>query len=108
MTTHSQPDVIVIGAGVSGLIAARTLQATGARVLGLDKGRGVGGRMATRRTDWGVFDHGAQFLTARDPQFRLLAAGGAVVGERASANATASLALQPAAARVSGALLGVA
>ena len=72
MTKHLQADVIVIGAGVSGLIAARTLQANGARVLVLDKGRGVGGRLATRRTQSGIFDHGAQLFTARDPQFRLL------------------------------------
>ena len=71
MTPDSHPDVIVIGAGLSGLIAARTLQANGARVVVLDKGRGVGGRLATRRTARGVFDHGAQFFTARDPQFRL-------------------------------------
>ncbi|MBE0543395.1 MAG: FAD-dependent oxidoreductase [Verrucomicrobia bacterium] len=71
MTPDSHADAIVIGAGVSGLIAARTVQASGTRVLVLDKGRGVGGRLATRRTDSGVFDHGAQFFTARDPQFRL-------------------------------------
>lgn len=64
-------DVIVIGAGLSGLQAAAGLQSGGARVLVLDKGRGVGGRLATRHTDSGVFDHGAQFFTARDPQFRL-------------------------------------
>ena len=38
MTTHSQPDVIVIGAGVSGLIAARTLQATEPACWGWTKG----------------------------------------------------------------------
>ena len=38
----------------------------------IGKGRGVGGRLATRRSASGVFDHGAQFFTARDPQFRLL------------------------------------
>ena len=65
-------DVVVIGAGLSGLLAAARLQSGGARVLVLDKGRGVGGRLATRRTDLGAFDHGAQFFTARDPQFRLL------------------------------------
>lgn len=72
MIPDSKVDAIVVGAGVSGLIAARTVQANGARVLVLDKGRGVGGRLATRRTDSGVFDHGAQFFTTRDPQFRLL------------------------------------
>ena len=62
----------MIGAGISGLLAAGALQSSGARVLVLDKGRGVGGRLATRRTETGVFDHGAQFFTARDPRFRLL------------------------------------
>ena len=47
MITPPQADVIVIGAGLSGLIAAGTLKASGARVLVLDKGRGVGGRLAT-------------------------------------------------------------
>jgi hypothetical protein len=72
MKTDSPVDVIVLGAGLSGLLAAARLQSGGARVLVLDKGRGVGGRLATRRTDLGVFDHGAQFFTARDAQFRLL------------------------------------
>ena len=65
-------DVIVVGAGLSGLIAAGSLAAKGIRVVVLDKGRGVGGRLATRRTEAGVFDHGAQFFTARDPQFKSL------------------------------------
>ena len=55
---------------MAGLTAAGELQRAGCRVLVLDKGRGVGGRLATRRTDLGAFDHGAQFFTARDPQFR--------------------------------------
>jgi renalase len=71
VSTELAADVIVIGAGLSGLLAAAGLQSAGARVLVLDKGRGVGGRLATRRADAGVFDHGAQFFTARDPQFRL-------------------------------------
>ena len=35
----------------------------------VDKGRGVGGRIATRRVDGAVFDHGAQFITARSVEF---------------------------------------
>jgi renalase len=77
---NSYVDVIMIGAGVSGLIAARTVQANGARVLVLEKGRGVGGRLATRRSDLGVFDHGAQFFTAREPQFRSLVEAWQVAG----------------------------
>ncbi|MBM3847668.1 MAG: FAD-binding protein [Verrucomicrobia bacterium] len=69
MDTESTWDVIVIGAGLSGLLAAARLQSGGARVLVLDKGRGMGGRLATRRTGPAVFDHGAQFFTARDPEF---------------------------------------
>ena len=63
---------IVIGAGLSGLIVAQQIQAAGLSVTVLDKGRGVGGRMATRRIGGGVVDHGAQFFTVRDDRFRQL------------------------------------
>jgi photolyase PhrII len=64
------PKVAIVGAGISGLFAARTLHDHGCHVQVFDKGRGVGGRMSTRRLD-GVsgFDHGAQYFTARDPRF---------------------------------------
>lgn len=65
---------IVIGAGLAGLTAARQLAQSGQPVLVLDKGRGVGGRLATRRIGAGVFDHGAQFFTTRDENFTRLAA----------------------------------
>jgi len=67
--TEQMTDVLVIGAGMAGLIAAAELQRAGRRVLVLDKGRGVGGRLATRRIDGATFDHGAQFITTRDPRF---------------------------------------
>ena len=35
----------------------------------MDKGRGVGGRLATRRIGDAVFDHGAQFFTVRTDEF---------------------------------------
>ncbi len=35
----------------------------------VDKGRAVGGRMASRRIGEAVFDHGAQFITARSDRF---------------------------------------
>ncbi|MEL7498254.1 MAG: FAD-dependent oxidoreductase [Planctomycetota bacterium] len=66
----SPPRIAVIGAGISGLIAARTLTDQGLEVTVFDKGRGVGGRMSTRRTDFGHFDHGAQYFTARDSRFQ--------------------------------------
>lgn len=62
-------DVLVVGAGVAGLLAARRLSEAGRSVIVLDKGRGVGGRLATRRIGEGVFDHGAQFFTSSDPGF---------------------------------------
>ncbi len=65
------PCVAVIGAGISGLIAARTLADHGLPVVVFDKGKSVGGRMSSRRVDGHVsFDHGAQYFTARDPRFR--------------------------------------
>jgi len=76
--------VAVIGAGIAGLACARQLVASGHAVKIYDKGRGVGGRAATRRIKIGdsdlCFDHGAQYFTARDPAFsalvdRLVAAG---------------------------------
>lgn len=68
-TTEHTTDVVVIGAGMAGLIAAGELKRAGLRVLVLDKGRGVGGRIATRRIGGATFDHGAQFITQRDPRF---------------------------------------
>ncbi|RLS75942.1 MAG: FAD-dependent oxidoreductase [Planctomycetota bacterium] len=62
-------DVIVVGAGVAGLCAATELVRAGRRVLVVDKGRGSGGRMATRRLGAAVFDHGAQFFTVRSREF---------------------------------------
>ncbi|CAA9431150.1 MAG: Renalase, oxidases 1,2-dihydro- and 1,6-dihydro-beta-NAD(P)H isomers back to NAD(P) [uncultured Rubrobacteraceae bacterium] len=66
---------VVVGAGISGLLAARELTEAGWRVTVLDKGRGVGGRMATRRTGVAAFDHGAQFFTVRGERFEDLVDG---------------------------------
>lgn len=74
-------DVLVIGAGISGLLCAAALQAAGKRVGVLDKGRGPGGRMSTRRgMGESRIDHGAQFFTVRDMRWqawvdRMLAEG---------------------------------
>lgn len=60
--------VVVVGAGAAGLTAARHLRDTHDVVV-IDKGRGVGGRMATRRIGDATFDHGAQFLTTHHEDF---------------------------------------
>ncbi len=62
--------VAVIGAGLSGLTAATFLKQLGFAVTVFEKARGPGGRMSTRRTEWGGIDHGAQFFTIRDDRFR--------------------------------------
>jgi predicted NAD/FAD-dependent oxidoreductase len=63
-------ETLIIGAGISGLLAGKILSQAGIDVSILEKSRGVGGRMATRRFENGVFDHGAQYFTARDRKFR--------------------------------------
>ncbi|MDF1699745.1 MAG: FAD-dependent oxidoreductase, partial [Planctomycetota bacterium] len=62
--------IAIVGAGLSGLLAARELSTAGHRVRVFDKARGPGGRMATRRRQELAFDHGAQYVTIRDRRFR--------------------------------------
>lgn len=62
-------DVIVVGAGWSGLTAASRLASSGRSVAVVEKSRGPGGRSATRREEGFSFDHGAQYLTARSDAF---------------------------------------
>ncbi len=67
-------DSVIIGAGLCGLMAAGRLLDSGAGVTLLDKGRSVGGRMATRRIGAGLADHGAQFFSVRADRFAAYAA----------------------------------
>jgi renalase len=68
--------ILVIGAGIAGLLAAQELQKCGFDVTVIDKGRGLGGRLATRRLEvggrTGKADHGAQYITAYEPKFEAL------------------------------------
>lgn len=68
--------IAIIGAGMAGIACARGLAAAGIAPVVYDKGRGIGGRLATRRAGEGLqFDHGAQYVTARDPRFAEVLAG---------------------------------
>lgn len=61
----------IIGAGMAGLSCATALQQAGHAVRVFEKSRGPGGRMSTRRGEDWQCDHGAQYFTARDPDFCL-------------------------------------
>ncbi|WP_377887276.1 NAD(P)/FAD-dependent oxidoreductase [Alkalihalobacillus sp. R86527] len=63
-------DVAIVGGGLSGILAARTMMKQGLSVVVIDKSKSVGGRMATRRLDGGRADHGAQFFTVRSREFQ--------------------------------------
>ncbi len=67
------PRTAIIGAGLAGLTCARELAAQGIDPVIFDKGRGLGGRLSTRRAEGGYqFDHGARYLTARGDDFASL------------------------------------
>ena len=74
MSLATPQTIAVIGAGLAGLSCAQALLQAGHTVHVFDKARGPSGRMSTRRAEddngpWQC-DHGAQYFTARDPQFR--------------------------------------
>tara|TARA_R110002072_G_scaffold301164_3_gene480226 strand:- start:1276 stop:2304 length:1029 start_codon:yes stop_codon:yes gene_type:complete len=69
MTATEKLNIAVIGAGIAGLACATRLQQAGHKVSVFEKSRGLGGRMSTRRTDQWQCDHGAQYFTARAPEF---------------------------------------
>ena len=62
-TKFESVDVVVIGAGISGLAAASALLDVGLEVLVLDADDRVGGRLLSRvLTDGTVFDLGGQWI----------------------------------------------
>jgi len=61
--------VAIIGAGIAGLACARRLRQAGVHPVLFDKGRGIGGRVASRRVEGLQFDHGAQYVTAKREGF---------------------------------------
>ena len=59
--------LIIVGAGLAGLSCARQFSADRVRVI--EKSRGPGGRLSSKRIDQARADLGAQFFTVRDPRF---------------------------------------
>jgi renalase len=69
---HDRRVIVVVGAGLAGLVAARTLVAGGYDVVVLEKGTVPGGRLATVAMDAATLDTGAQFFTVRSDAFAAL------------------------------------
>ena len=69
--TQTKPvqNFAVIGAGMAGIACARTLMQAGHRVTVFEKSKGASGRISTRSSNYGSFDHGAQYFTVRDSRF---------------------------------------
>jgi predicted NAD/FAD-dependent oxidoreductase len=74
----SEFKVAVIGAGIAGATCARALAVAGVSVHVVDKSRGAGGRLSTRRLEWldpqgqrriAKLDHGAPAFAVSDPAF---------------------------------------
>ncbi|MES2632709.1 MAG: NAD(P)-binding protein [Pseudomonadota bacterium] len=78
MNRVSLSKVVVVGAGIAGATCARAMADEGLDVHVVDKARGAGGRLATRRLEWmdeernrrmTRFDHGVPAFMADDPAF---------------------------------------
>ena len=74
------PAVCVIGCGLSGIACARELTRAGLPPRIFEYQRASGGRLATRRFAAASFDHGAQYVTTRDPDFRRVLEAAAAAG----------------------------
>lgn len=71
-STDGSPGVLIVGAGLAGLTCGRELRRAGVSATIVDKGRSVGGRLATRRIGDATLDHGAQFFTVRGGDLQAL------------------------------------
>ena len=61
-------DVLIVGAGMSGLAAARTLAEAGQKVMVLEAAEHVGGRIRSVRKGTDVIELGAEFVHGRPPE----------------------------------------
>jgi renalase len=69
---NTEFEIAIIGAGMAGITCANELQRAGKSVIILEKSRGVGGRMATRRLFDTIADHGTCYLSPKDPRFQAM------------------------------------
>ena len=65
---RTEPEVVIVGGGLAGLAAARTLVAAGVPTLLLEASAAVGGRVATDEVDGFLLDRGFQVLLDSDPE----------------------------------------
>lgn len=61
-------DIIVIGAGMAGLVCARALAEAGLNVMVLEASSRVGGRILTLRDDEEILELGAEFIHGQPPE----------------------------------------
>lgn len=66
----SNPDVLIVGAGLAGLCCARELQAKGVTFQIVEGSDGIGGRVRTDRVDGFLLDRGFQVLLTAYPEAR--------------------------------------
>jgi monoamine oxidase len=66
--TESKDDVVVIGAGMAGLTAARALAEAGLKVLVVEAQDRIGGRILTRHVGDEAIELGAEFIHGRPPE----------------------------------------
>ena len=66
----AEVDVVVVGAGVAGLAAARHLTGAGLRSVVLEAGPQVGGRMSTEKVDGFRLDRLGRLLSTSYPELR--------------------------------------
>ena len=64
----TQPNILIIGAGMAGLTAARTLAEAGRRVTLLEASSRVGGRIHTIREGDEIIELGAEFVHGKPPE----------------------------------------
>jgi monoamine oxidase len=68
MTKNTTVDVVVIGAGMAGLTAARALAEAGLKVLVVEAQDRIGGRIWTRHVGDEAIELGAEFVHGRPPE----------------------------------------